>query len=117
MMRILCFATIQTLSKDEILEKYGKTAFDAIVIDEAHHSAANSYKKVMDYFQPKLWLGMTATPDKRDDNLDGRNIYEIFNHQIAYEIRLQDAMEEDLLCPFLLFWNYRFGSDCRCRKI
>lgn len=70
------------------------------MIDEAHHSAANSYKKVMDYFQPKLWLGMTATPDKRDDNLDGRNIYEIFNHQIAYEIRLQDAMEEDLLCPF-----------------
>ena len=71
--------------------------------DEAHHSAANSYKKVMDYFHPKLWLGMTATPDKRDDNLDGRNVYEIFNHQIAYEIRLQDAMEEDLLCPFHYF--------------
>lgn len=71
--------------------------------DEAHHSAANSYKKVLDYFQPKLWLGMTATPDKRDDNLEGRNIYEIFNHQIAYEIRLQDAMEEDLLCPFHYF--------------
>lgn len=71
--------------------------------DEAHHSAANSYKKVLDYFEPKLWLGMTATPDKRDDNLEGRNIYEIFNHQIAYEIRLQDAMEEDLLCPFHYF--------------
>ena len=71
--------------------------------DEAHHSSANSYKKVLDYFEPKLWLGMTATPDKRDDNLEGRNIYEIFNHQIAYEIRLQDAMEEDLLCPFHYF--------------
>jgi len=46
---------------------------------------------------------MTATPDKRDDNLEGRNIYEIFNHQIAYEIRLQNAMEEDLLCPFHYF--------------
>ncbi|GAA6286048.1 hypothetical protein F190043G2_27190 [Blautia caecimuris] len=46
---------------------------------------------------------MTATPDKRDDNLEGRNIYEIFNHQIAYEIRLQDAMKEDLLCPFHYF--------------
>ena len=46
---------------------------------------------------------MTATPDKRDDNLEGRNIYEIFNHQIAYEIRLQDAMEEDLLCTFHYF--------------
>lgn len=97
------FATIQTLSKEENLQRYEKTAFDAIVIDEAHHSAANSYKKVLDYFEPKLWLGMTATPDKRDDNLEGRNIYEIFNHQIAYEIRLQDAMEEDLLCPFHYF--------------
>ena len=97
------FATIQTLSKEENLHRYEKNAFDAIVIDEAHHSAANSYKKVLDYFEPKLWLGMTATPDKRDDNLEGRNIYEIFNHQIAYEIRLQDAMEEDLLCPFHYF--------------
>ena len=97
------FATIQTLSKDETLQRYSRQRFDAIVIDEAHHSAANSYKKVLDYFQPKLWLGMTATPDKRDDNLEGRNIYEIFNHQIAYEIRLQDAMEEDLLCPFHYF--------------
>lgn len=97
------FATIQTLSKDEMLEKYDRQAFDAIVIDEAHHSSANSYKKVMDYFTPELWLGMTATPDKRDDNLEGQNIYEIFNHQIAYEIRLQDAMEEDLLCPFHYF--------------
>ena len=70
---------------------------------EAHHSSADSYKKIMDYFTPKLWLGMTATPDKRDDNLEGRNIYEIFNHQIAYEIRLQNAMEEDLLCPFHYF--------------
>lgn len=89
--------------KEENLHRYEKNTFDAIVIDEAHHSAANSYKKVLDYFEPKLWLGMTATPDKRDDNLEGRNIYEIFNHQIAYEIRLQDAMEEDLLCPFHYF--------------
>ena len=86
-----------------MLKKYDRQAFDAIVIDEAHHSSASSYKKVMDYFTPELWLGMTATPDKRDDNLEGRNIYEIFNHQIAYEIRLQDAMEEDLLCPFHYF--------------
>mgnify|MGYP005887564873 FL=1 len=71
--------------------------------DEAHHSSADSYKKIMEYFTPKLWLGMTATPDKRDDNLEGRNIYEIFNHQVAYEIRLQNAMEENLLCPFHYF--------------
>lgn len=97
------FATIQTLSKEDTLKKYKKGQWDLIIIDEAHHSSADSYKKVMEYFTPKLWLGMTATPDKRDDNLDGRNIYEIFNHQIAYEIRLQNAMEEDLLCPFHYF--------------
>lgn len=97
------FATVQTMSKDHVLEKYRKTAFDAIVIDEAHHSSASSYKKVLDYFTPKLWLGMTATPDRRDDMMEGKNIYEIFNHQIACEIRLQDAMEEDLLCPFHYF--------------
>ena len=97
------FATVQTLSKDDILSKFSKDDFDAIIIDEAHHSSANSYKKVMDYFTPKFWLGMTATPDKRDDSMQGKNIYEIFNHQIACEIRLQDAMEEDLLCPFHYF--------------
>ena len=97
------FATVQTLSKEETLSRYKKEHWDLIIIDEAHHSSADSYKKIMDYFEPKLWLGMTATPDKRDDNLEGRNIYEIFNHQIAYEIRLQNAMEEDLLCPFHYF--------------
>lgn len=43
----------------------------------------------MEYFKPKLFLGMTATPDKRDDNIAGKNVYELFNHQIAHEIRLQ----------------------------
>ena len=97
------FATMQTLSKAENLARFGRKHFDAIVIDEAHHSSANSYKKIMDYFEPDFWLGMTATPDKRDDNIEGRNIYEIFDHNIAYEIRLQQAMEEDLLCPFHYF--------------
>ena len=97
------FATIQTFSKKEILDHFKKDHFDGIIYDEAHHTSAKSYKKVMDYFTPKFTLGMTATPDKRDDNIEGRNVYEIFNHQIAYEIRLQDAMEEDLLCPFHYF--------------
>lgn len=97
------FATIQTFSKDETMKRYAPDHFDAIIIDEAHHSAANSYKKVMEYFTPKFWLGMTATPDRRDEGIEGRNIYEIFNHQIALEIRLKDAMEMDLLCPFHYF--------------
>lgn len=97
------FAMVQTLNRDEHLMKYRPDEFDCIILDEAHHSAANTYQKVMNYFRPKLWLGMTATPDKRDDDVEGRNIYEIFNYQIAYEIRLQQAMEENFLCPFHYF--------------
>lgn len=97
------FAMVQTLNKDSHLMEYRPDEFDCIVLDEAHHTSAGTYQKVMNYFKPKFWLGMTATPDKRDDNIEGRNIYEIFNYQIAYEIRLQQAMEEDLLCPFHYF--------------
>ena len=71
------FGTIQTISKEETLKHYERDHWDLIIIDEAHHSSAASYKHIMDYFIPRLWLGMTATPDKRDDNLEGRNIYEI----------------------------------------
>lgn len=97
------FAMVQTLNRDEHLLQYEKDAFDCIVLDEAHHVPADTYQKVMNHFTPKLWLGMTATPDKRDDNMEGRNVYELFNYQIAYEIRLQQAMEEKLLCPFHYF--------------
>jgi superfamily II DNA or RNA helicase len=97
------FATVQTLNRDSHLFEYKPEEFDCIILDEAHHSSANTYQKVMSYFKPKLWLGMTATPDKRDDNIEGRNIYEIFDYQIAYEIRLQQAMEENMLCPFHYF--------------
>ena len=95
------FATVQTLNRDEHLLQYEKDTFDCIVLDEAHHVPADTYQKIMKHFTPKLWLGMTATPDKRDDNVEGRNVYELFNYQIAYEIRLQQAMEENLLCPFV----------------
>lgn len=97
------FATVQTLSKENHLHKFKTDDFDCIILDEAHHSSANTYQKIFDYFKPKLWMGMTATPDKQDDNIEDRNIYKIFNHQIAYEIRLQQAMEERMLCPFHYF--------------
>ena len=97
------FATVQTLNRDSHLMEFKPDAFDCIILDEAHHSSAYTYQKVMNYFKPKLWLGMTATPDKTDDDFEGKNIYEIFNYQIAYEIRLQQAMEENLLCPFHYF--------------
>ncbi len=97
------FATRDTLWREEHLHHYKPTDFDCIILDEAHHSAADTYQRIMNYFTPKLWLGMTATPDKRDDNIEGQNIYEIFHYQIAYEIRLQQAMEENMLCPFHYF--------------
>lgn len=96
------FAMVQTLSKDNNLLGFDKDYFEFIIVDEAHHSVANTYQKIFDYFTPKLWLGMSATPDRREGD-GSKNVYELFNHQIAYEIRLQDALEEDLLCPFHYF--------------
>lgn len=77
-------------------KQFSPHTFDVIIIDEAHHAAANTYQRLMDYFKPKLWLGMTASPE-RTDNF---NIYELFNYNIASEIRLQHALEDNLLCPF-----------------
>lgn len=96
-------ATVQTLNRDEHLFQYKPEEFDCIILDEAHHSTAETYQKVMNYFKPKLFLGMTATPDKRDDGEVGKNVYELFHYQIAHEIRLQQAMEDNLLCPFHYF--------------
>src|SRR5699024_3976688 len=72
---------------------------DYIVIDEVHKAGASSYLRVIDYFNPHFLLGMTATPDRTDDF----NIYELFDYNIAYEIRLQEALEEDMLCSFHYF--------------
>ena len=111
------FATVETLNKDVHLQKYQADDFECIILDEAHHSSANTYQKVMNYFTPRLFLGMTATPDKRTDLDD--NIYEIFNHQIAYEIRLQQAMEEELLCPFHYFGitDLSIVQDTKSKKL
>lgn len=92
------FSTMQMMAKPDIYSNFDPSEFDIIVIDEVHHAGADSYKRIMDYFKPKFWLGMTASPDT--SNYD---IYSIFNHQIAYEIRLQQALEEDMLCAFHYF--------------
>ncbi len=93
------FATIQTLSKEDIYTQFDQNHFDYIVFDEAHRSAAKSYQKVFNYFTPHFVLGMTATPERTDD----LNIFEMFEYNIAYEIRLQKALESELLCPFHYF--------------
>ena len=93
------FSTIQTMSKEDIYHKFSENHFDYIVVDEVHKAGALSYLKVLDYFKPKFLLGMTASPERTD----GFNIYDLFDNNIAHEIRLQEAMEEDLLCPFHYF--------------
>ena len=93
------FATMQTLARERVLGALDPKAFDVIIIDEVHRAAAESYKKIMAHFEPKLWFGMTASPDRPD----GADIYALFDHNIAYEIRLSAALEEDLLCPFHYF--------------
>jgi len=97
------FAMVETLHKEGHISKYEPDSFDCIILDEAHHSPANSYGEIINYFNPQLFIGMTATPDKRDDYLENRNVYEIFDRNIALEIRLQKAMEDKLLCPFRYF--------------
>ncbi len=93
------FATMQTLSKPWTLKRFRPDAFDVIVIDEVHRAGAQSYQDIMAYFNPKMWIGMTASPDRTD----GFDIYKLFDHNIACEIRLKDALSEDLLCPFHYF--------------
>jgi len=93
------FATIQTLAKETTLNEFNSNDFDYIIIDEVHKAGAESYNKVIDYFKPKFLLGMTATPERTDDV----NVFELFDYNVAYEIRLQDALEADMLCPFHYF--------------
>ncbi len=93
------FSTIQTISKENHLRQFSKTHFDYIIIDESHRSGANSYLRLINYFKPQFLLGMTATPERTDSN----DIFSLFHHNIAYEIRLNRAMEENMLSQFHYF--------------
>ncbi|HHX62542.1 MAG TPA: DEAD/DEAH box helicase [Epulopiscium sp.] len=93
------FSTVQTMSKDDILAELEPDTFDYIVIDESHRAGAETYQKIMSHYKPEFLLGMTATPERSDDH----NICKDFDYNIAYEIRLQQAMEEEMLAPFHYF--------------
>ncbi|AUB31577.1 DEAD/DEAH box helicase family protein [Spiroplasma floricola] len=88
------FATIQSLSNR--LNNFDKDHFDLIIFDEAHHLAANSFDKVFNYFNPKQVIGLTATPERED----GKDIKQYFDNEFASELRLWDAINQKLLCPF-----------------
>lgn len=101
------FCMIQTISQDQHLEKFSKDEFDYIVVDETHRAGASSYQKVLSYFTPKFLLGMTATPERTD----GYDIFSTFGHNIAFEIRLHEAMDQKMLCPFHYFGVTDFSVD------
>ena len=102
------FATKDTFTQENVYTKFDKCHFDAIIIDEVHRlGETTTYKRLLEYFKPKkLWLGMTASPERTD----GYDIYNEFDHNIACEIRLQQALEDDLLCPFHYFGITEFNS-------
>lgn len=92
------FASIQSLSKD-VLERLPVDAFDVVIVDEFHHSAAPTYARLLDHLEPRLFLGLTATPERAD----GKDITHWFGGRTAVELRLWDAIDEGLLCPFQYF--------------
>lgn len=91
------FATNITMCKT--LELFSKNEFDYIVIDECHHATAETYKKIIGYFEPEFLLGLTATPER----LDNQDVFELFDHNVPYELRLRDAIANDLVVPFKYF--------------
>ena len=93
------FCTVQTVKSRAIWQQLGSKFYDYIVIDEAHHSAAETYTDILRGFEPEILLGMTATPER----MDGDSILPLFDNRIAAELRLPEALEEKLLCPFQYF--------------
>ena len=93
------FASVQTLNSRWDQLSLSKEYYDYIVVDEVHHIAASSYRPIIDYFKPKVLLGLTATPER----MDGEDILRDFDNRIAAEIRLPEALNRKLLCPFQYF--------------
>ena len=91
------FTTNLTINKDFTL--FDRYAFDYIIIDEVHHAAASSYKALIEYFKPDFLLGLTATPER----MDQRNVYALFDYIVPFEIRLREAIDNDIIVPFQYF--------------
>lgn len=90
------FATVQSFSRPETLAQFAPDDFDYVIIDEAHRSGAASYRRIIEHASPQFLLGMTATPERTDSF----NVFELFDYNVPYEIRLKHALEADMLSPF-----------------
>lgn len=93
------FVSIQTLNSRDLTHATKPDFYDYIIVDEFHHAAAESYQKLLTYYKPKVLVGLTATPER----MDGKSILEYFNNRITAEIRLPEAIDRKLLCPFQYF--------------
>lgn len=93
------FISIQTFNSQDFTTKTAPEFYDYIIVDEFHHAAAPTYQKLLAYYQPHILLGLTATPER----MDGKSVLPYFNNRIAAEIRLPEAIDRKLLCPFQYF--------------
>lgn len=93
------FLSIQTLNSRKFLDSTAPDFYDYIVVDEFHHAAALTYQAMLNYYQPQIFLGLTATPER----MDGKSVLPFFHNRIAAEIRLPEAIDRKLLCPFQYF--------------
>ena len=93
------FISVQTVNFQALYESLPADYYDYIVVDEFHHAAAPTYQKLLNHFQPKILLGLTATPER----MDGKSILDYFGGRVAVEIRLPEAIDRKLLCPFRYF--------------
>ena len=94
----MIFASVATLGRSEYLNNkyFAPDYFNYIVIDEFHHAVNDQYQRIVNYFKPQFLLGLTATPER----MDGRNIYEICDYNVPYEISLKEAINKGMLVPF-----------------
>ena len=93
------FISVETFNSQELDKKTSSDFYDFIIIDEFHHAAAPTYQRLLEYYKPKILLGLTATPER----MDGKNVLSYFDNRIAAEIRLPEAIDRKLLCPFHYF--------------
>ena len=102
--KAVIFASVATLGRKEYLTEdfFGPETFDYVVIDEFHHAVNDQYQRIVNYFKPQFLLGLTATPER----MDGKNIYELCDYNVPYEISLKEAINKGMLVPFHYYGIY-----------
>lgn len=112
--KAVIFASVCTLGKEEYLQEkfFSPDYFDYIVIDEFHHAVNSQYRSIINYFRPKFLLGLTATPDR----MDNKNIYEICDYNVPYEISLREGINKGMLVPFHYYGIYDKTDYSRLRR-